>query len=168
MNTEVISIILAVSLASERLIELLKTLIPWLATQKSKTDENTEELISEKFRRIIIQLISLFCGFITAYFLAQNDNQSEYDFTYIYGTGEDDKINIIVLGILSSAGSVFWTQILGYTKALKDVKKQEAQIDRIDAEQIKRETVLSANLQKAVLTLQSIPPVPLNTILQNN
>ncbi len=119
MDTEIIAFILGVSLASERLIELLKTLFPGLAYQHSLTDENTENIFSEKSRRIAIQLVSVLCGYVTAAILADTWTGN---YTFDNGT----KINVFVLGVLASGGSVFWTQILGYSKALKDLKKLEA------------------------------------------
>ena len=119
MNTEIIAFILGVSLASERLIELIKTLFPGLAYQHSLSDENTENLTSEKSRRIVIQLISVACGYVSAAILGDT-----WTGNYTFDNGTE--INVFVLGVLSSGGSVFWTQILGYSKALKDLKKLEA------------------------------------------
>ncbi len=119
MDTEIIAFILGVSLASERLIELFKTLFPALAYQHSLTDENSENLTSEKSRRIVIQLISVLCGYLSVGLI-----YGEWSGSHQFPGGQN--INVFLLAILSSGGSVFWTQILGYSKALKDLKKLEA------------------------------------------
>ncbi len=122
---EIVTFILAISLASERLIEFIKTVFPWLAVQHSSTDSNAEDRGAEKFRRIIIQLLSLSVGWLSAAIMVADPGEL-FDF---FGSRKFGNFEIpaFLIGVLSSAGSVFWTQILGYSKALKDSKKVEVQ-----------------------------------------
>src|SRR5690606_27621353 len=113
---------------------------------KSATDNNIENLKEEKIRRVIIQTISFFSGTLTAIILSTNWFTDSTDiWNYYYEEGKP--MNVFVLGVLSSAGSVFWTQILGYSKAIKDVKKQEAQIERAAASRSEELAVRRATIK---------------------
>jgi len=119
--TELFALILAISLASERLVTIIKSAIPWLTDEK-KTDAQEVDLSADKWRRIIVQLIAFLCAWITSSFLAEGGFNL---FGIVpFGTAEGEFL-VIILGLLASGGSAFWTNILGYTKAVKDIRIQE-------------------------------------------
>ena len=145
MNFEILStlvaLILAVSLAAERLVAMLKNVLPWLRS----TENNT--LISNKIgggmsqagmegkmgildfgymRSQMVMAIAFLASWFTAAFFAEGE--SLISLNKFFGTvqlqsGQDPlEIPVILLAILASGGSEFWKNILGYTKAMRDIK----------------------------------------------
>lgn len=108
-----IGMILCVSIASERLVEIAKGHIPFLnATNLNPTQEAR--------RKSFIQIMSVGAGLLTALLsspiLAQQLNTSLEDhFGYS-----------VAIGLLASGGSGFWNAILGYVLEIKNMKKAEA------------------------------------------
>jgi hypothetical protein len=131
MFTEIAAIVLGVSLANDRILEMLKTIIPWLTVQKSSTEDNGEVSLEEMLRRLLIQIISFASGWVSAGIVAAKDN-AFMDLGGDIPIGDKMQVPVVIVGILSSAGSTFWTQIVSYSKALKDEKKSEAADERIE------------------------------------
>ncbi len=108
--TAIVGVILALSIASERLVEIIKNLIPFLNSKNS--DAN-----AEGWRCAILQILAVAAGIITA-FLAQD-----------YMPAEMSKISgnwsVIGLGLLASGGSGFWNSILTYVTQIKELKKTD-------------------------------------------
>lgn len=154
-DEQILTIILGVSMASERILELLKTLFPWLAIQKSVTDDNRERSGNEILRRVLIQVISFLSGWMTAGLVAANANE----WICLSGRIGDSKIPAVVIGLLSSAGSVFWTQIVAYSKALKDIKKLQAQDERAVTEK-KSDARIRVNKFQARMASIAAEPQP--------
>jgi hypothetical protein len=59
--TAVISLLVALSVASERLVDIIKGLVPWLNQQRPKATE-------EGWRKAALQLIAVIAGITTAWF----------------------------------------------------------------------------------------------------
>jgi hypothetical protein len=113
--TSVVSLLAALSIASERLVEIIKGLIPSL-DQKS-TDPKTETQ-----RRAKLQSLALFAGIVTA-FIAR---QAFPDAIHV-PRGLLSQIFVTVgIGLLASGGSGFWNSILDYVNGAKDLKQKEA------------------------------------------
>lgn len=106
-----VSLIAALSVASERLVEIVKGYIPWLNEQK-KTDEK-----EEGHRKATLQLLAGIAGIVTAILSS---------YLQILPAKLDTPMGIFVLGLLTSGGSGFWNSILTYVKNVKDIKKKEA------------------------------------------
>jgi len=111
-----VTLLLVLSVSSERLVEIVKGMIPFL----NQKNENPDW---ERWRRISLQVMALVAGIVTA-LLAQSAigeivpqmGQS------IYG--------VLALGLLASGGSGLWNSILTYLLQVKDIKKldlEEAQ-----------------------------------------
>jgi hypothetical protein len=114
-----IALILAVSLASERLVTMLKTLMPeWLADEK-KTSTQEVDLVADRWRRFVVIIMAFLAAWLTATFLTKG--YAPLGEVVIEGQGH---INTLLLGLLASGGSAFWSSILGYSKAVKDIKVQ--------------------------------------------
>ena len=109
--TALISIIISLSIASERLVEIIKGFIPSL-DRKADTDKN------EGIRRSLIQILAVCSGILTA-FMAK-------DFLPLEIASSASNWNIIGLGLLTSGGSGFWNSILTYVTKVKDIKSAEA------------------------------------------
>jgi hypothetical protein len=110
-----VAVLVALSLASERLVELVKNLLPfdYLRTEQAEPD-------AEARRQGFLQLLAVGAGILTAA-LAQEV------------LGERLRQSWFLLGLLASGGSGFWTSILGYITSIKDIKKSEAVDTRVRA-----------------------------------
>lgn len=107
----IVGLLLAVSIASERLVEIVKGFIPWL--NKANVDP-----VQEGFRKSALQLLAVGSGIVTAYLASPVLTQSL--------SGISDRcIVILSIGLLASGGSAFWNAILSYLLQVKDLKKQE-------------------------------------------
>ncbi|KAI9134863.1 hypothetical protein [Acaryochloris sp. CCMEE 5410] len=104
---EVIGFILALSIASERLVEIIKGILPWLNEEKSTPKK-------EGIRRSLLQILAVFSGVLTA-FLSKDTLPVDID-----------NLSFVVLGLLASGGSGFWNAILTYLLEVKNLKKAEA------------------------------------------
>lgn len=133
---QIIPIILGVSLANERLLEILKTQIPWLSNQFESLAEKQKVTKNEKGRKIVIQLITISTGWLTASFFADAGEAIEGEaislgfFKNLF-FGSINEIPVFLIGVLASAGSAFWNQVFSYTKAVKDIRKQAATSENI-------------------------------------
>lgn len=106
---EIISLILALSIASERLVEIIKGLIPWLSA--------TKEGPWEGVRKAALQVLAVVSAIITA-FLAKDYIPVELGKSVSGGA-------IIGLGLLASGGSGLWNSVLTYFGNIKDIAKAQ-------------------------------------------
>jgi hypothetical protein len=109
--TSIVGVILALSIASERLVEIAKGLVPPL-NEKGSNER------SEGRRRAALQALAVVAGIITA-FLAR-------DYIPVEVARPTETWSIIGLGLLASGGSGFWNSVLSYLTNVKDVKKVDA------------------------------------------
>jgi hypothetical protein len=115
------SLALAGSLAVERLVTIIKTFFPSLSEvahpRRGESDER-----ADMDRRLRVLLVTIFASQLTAFILASGDG----------GLGDTVKVGPAqgipwpLFGLLISGGSAFWTSIVAYVSALKDVQKGEA------------------------------------------
>lgn len=101
----------ALSVASERIVEVAKGLWPWL------NKDTPDNLKNEGHRKAAILIVSAIAGVLMA-LLAQN----------VPGTGINDKgpLTTIALGLLSAGGSGFWNSVQTSLNKLKDAAKKLA------------------------------------------
>ena len=113
--SELVSVLLVVSLATERLVLAIRTpdklfwLIPlgeWLNNEEGEGNN----MIGS--RRLVVQLISFACAFITVGFLAEGGKWNGFAPIDIGG----QVFPLWLLAVLATGGSSFWKNILGYTK----------------------------------------------------
>ena len=107
--TAIIGIILVLSIASERLVEMIKGLSPYLSKQKSDPK-------AEGRRRSALQCLAMLAGVFTA-LLAK-----DY-ITNGLGQPSGHWWSIFGLGLLASGGSGFWNSVLTYVSNAKDLQK---------------------------------------------
>ena len=115
-----ISVILSISLASERLVTFLKSVFPYLAGPQAPDipDPNSNE---EKVRKITLMIISFLTAWIAASFL-----NGKFDlFDGLDTKIENIKIPFLIIGLMASGGSAFWNSLLSYVKASRDVTQQQ-------------------------------------------
>jgi len=103
-----LSIVLALSVATERLVEIIKGFMPGL-------DQPKEDPRQESRRRSYLQIMAVIGGVITAY-LSRDALPTEIPFF-------QHDFGLVCLGLLASGGSGFWNAILTYTAQAKELKK---------------------------------------------
>ena len=108
----IISLIAALSIASERLVEIIKGMWKWLDEKKTDVDQ-------ERHRITTIHLIAVVAGIVTA-------SLCRPVLIQFMPEGWTGVTWIVALGLLASGGSGFWNSILSYFLKLKDVKAAEA------------------------------------------
>lgn len=115
-----VSLLLAVSLATERWVAIVKTLFPALAKEKIDADGNTD-LVEDRPRRLVVQAVALAGAWLVAAFVAgKGDLASGKAFIGLMNAGTL-AIPVPVVALLASGGSAFWTQVLQFAGAVKDV-----------------------------------------------
>ena len=107
----IIGLIVSVSIASERLVEIIKGYCPWL--NEAKTDP-----AKEGQRRSALQVLAVISGIGTA-FLAQPL------LSPMFSDMSNHAGAVFAIGLLASGGSGFWNAILSYFLQVKELKKQE-------------------------------------------
>ena len=105
--TAIVAFILALCIASERLVEIIKGLIP-------KLDKETPDEKAEGRRRAYLQILSVTSGIVTA-LLARDYIPKEIADSLSSGT-------VFGLGLLASGGAGFWNSILSYVTKVKELK----------------------------------------------
>ncbi|MDM2844201.1 hypothetical protein NMD21_19410 [Citrobacter portucalensis] len=115
----IIGVLISLSIASERLVEITKGFIPMLR-------EPLSDQASEHKRRSILQVLAVLSGIITAY-LSKNIMPTDIVFL-------TTNMGLITLGLLASGGSAFWNAILTYMSNVKDIKRVEADKAKMDVE----------------------------------
>ena len=125
--SQIVALLIILSVAAERLVEIIKNLLPsdWL----SKENPNPQK---EEWRKFSLQLLAVGAGMLTAFLAKALGALPKIEGTAIQGI--DTKIfGLILLGLLASGGSGFWTSILTYVSKLKEIKKSEAAMTRVRA-----------------------------------
>jgi hypothetical protein len=107
-----VSLLAALSVASERFVEIVKGTIPWLNTENKNPTQ-------EGFRQAALHVLAAVAGILTA-LLASSAIQGVVPAALATPPG------IFVLGLLVSGGSGFWNSALSYIKAAKDIKEAQA------------------------------------------
>ena len=116
--TNYVTLLVALSVSTERLVEIVKNFIPWLNTKYKDAKK-------EGHRKAVLHVLA-FCGGIVTAFLAQ---------PAVSAVLSDSLNNIwgyIALGLLASGGSGFWNSILSYILEAKNIKAGTA--DAIEAD----------------------------------
>jgi hypothetical protein len=112
------TLLLATSLATERLIAILKTVVPSLAKEEI-TAEREVDLQADKKRRLVLQGLAIVASYVTVALVFDTwcpwKKVELGEWSYYQG----------VLAFLGSAGSAFWAGVVGYVKEVKDAKTVE-------------------------------------------
>lgn len=108
----IVTLLVALSIASERLVDIVKGLIPFLNAQNADAKK-------EGWRKTILQVMAVISGIITA-FLAKATITSALPEILQSTSG------ILGIGLLASGGSGLWNSILTYLLQVKNLKKADA------------------------------------------
>jgi O-antigen/teichoic acid export membrane protein len=112
--TAIVGLLIALSVASERLVEIVKGIIPPL--NKENSDAN-----KEGWRRAALQVLAVAAGIVTAFLARPTIPESMIPAN---ATGDWP---ILALGLLASGGSGLWNSVLTYVTKVKDIKKLDAE-----------------------------------------
>jgi hypothetical protein len=107
-----VSLLIALSVASERLVEIIKGVIPFL---NCTNDDPTKE----GWRKAALQALAVVAGIITALLARSAIGES-------VPAVLNSTPGFLALGLLASGGSGFWNSILTYVNKVKDIKALEA------------------------------------------
>lgn len=111
--TPVVTLLIALSIASERLVEIVKNFFPFLSQQQPKVAD-------ESRRKLILHLLAVVAGCVSAWLAwpVAKDILSQAAIAHQWSV-------ILALGALASGGSGFWNTILTYLLNLKNLKRAE-------------------------------------------
>ena len=106
-----LAFLFTLSVATERLVEIIKGLLPskWLS-------EKHEDAAKERRRKTLLQILAVGAGIITAWL---SSSFYSADLVKPYSS-----FNVVVLGLLASGGSGFWNSLATYVLDVKDIQKQ--------------------------------------------
>ncbi len=122
--TTLITVVLAISLAGERLVSYVKAMLPWLG-EEQKTDAKEVDLTRDRPRRLIVMSLAFVASWLAASFLVEEPWTLHAFVSRVPIASSKLVIPVPLLGLLASGGSAFWNNILGFTKAAKDTKQVE-------------------------------------------
>lgn len=114
--TKLVTLILGISISGERLVTVIKSIFPTLAAPP--VNDQPAGTGVEIGKKVLLMLISFICCTITALII----NNGEWKDGNIAG----QPFPLLLLSLLASGGSAFWTNILGYLSSLKDLHIQQA------------------------------------------
>ncbi len=110
-----VGLLAALSVSSERLVEIIKGLVPYL--NEKKTDPKAEGR-----RKATLQVLAVAAGIATTTLaFATNSLPPE-----ALPAGWYSPIGIFTVGLLVSGGSGFWNAILSYVLQVKNIKVNQA------------------------------------------
>jgi hypothetical protein len=112
--TAIVGLLVALSAASERLVEIVKGIFGWL--DKQNADERQERL-----RKAVLQVLAVAAGIVTT-LLARPAIPADLM------PESSGVFPLIALGFLASGGSGLWNSVLTYLLKAKDIKEDLAKV----------------------------------------
>lgn len=118
----VIATLLAISLAGERIVAIFKTMFPtWLAEPSATPGAAPVAIKDDQWRRLRVQAVAFIACWVASGTLATGGFSLMGDIP-VGGL----ELHVLIAGLLTMGGSAFWTQVLGISSALKDLKTVQA------------------------------------------
>lgn len=108
----IVGLIVALSVASERLVDIVKGVIRPL-------NEVFQDRYKESLRRAAIQGLAVVAGIATS--LLARPVIAE-----VVPLPQPELLWLVALGLLASGGSSFWNAVLAYVLSVKELKAQDA------------------------------------------
>lgn len=128
-----VAMLLAISLAAERLVTFAKNAWPEFLAFEKKNKAREIDLPSDRWRRITVQLIGFAAAWTCAAFLT-TDAQWDPFGSMSFGIDETKNLPVWIIGALASSGSALWSNVLAFTSATKDLRKQMVADQGLDFE----------------------------------
>lgn len=138
--TATVALLVSISVASERLVEIAKTIFKLEAEITAPVGTPEADIKSferkEATRKAWVQVIAVISGMITA-FLAHPVIKTQFPDSWVW--------ICVVLGFFASSGSAFWKEILGYVRSVREIKSTAAERDkRVEREKVAKESLSTA------------------------
>lgn len=108
----IVALLIALSVAAERLVEIVKGMIPPL------NKKHPDDPAKEGRRKAFLQVLAVAAGIATAWLSAPVIRE-------IVPGDWGRWPGVLALGLLASGGSGFWNSVQSYVLLLKDLKKVE-------------------------------------------
>jgi hypothetical protein len=134
----IVGLLVALSVASERLVEIVKGAIHFLDNEQTDADR-------ERIRRVALQVLGVAAGIVTA-FLARPAIPTALPVT--------DNASILALGLLASGGSGLWNSVLTYALEAKNIQESMAKEAQRKAQPDKAADAEIAELKKQLASLR--------------
>ena len=115
--SDLIAYVVALSIAAERLVEIVKGVVPFFQ-KKAETEEG------ETWRRVALQLLAVGAGMLTAHLAMPAVSE-------LVPAQWQTFPGIVALGLLASGGSSLWNSVLDYASAVKSITKLNAEIKKL-------------------------------------
>jgi hypothetical protein len=117
--TATVTAIIALSVAAERVVEIVKGIVVWLDKERENPKEEARRRASLQFLAAVAGvLVSVLAWPVTRTLLPETGNPAS---------------TIVAFGLLASGGSGFWNSILGYVMSIKALKSADAAVAKRDA-----------------------------------
>ncbi|MCB2205755.1 hypothetical protein KQI65_13500 [bacterium] len=114
--SDLILFLVALSIASERLVEIIKGLTPFLR-------DKAEDARVESWRVVVLQLLAMASGIFTAHLTMPAAAE-------ILPESWTSFPGILALGLLASGGSSLWNAVLGYVSSVKNAAKLKVESNK--------------------------------------
>ena len=115
--SDLIAYVVALSIASERLVEIIKGMIPFLR----KKAESAER---EYLRHAALHLLAVGAGMLTAHLAMPAVSE-------LVPAQWQNFPGIVALGLLASGGSSLWNSVLDYAGAVKSITRLNAELKKL-------------------------------------
>jgi Sec-independent protein translocase protein TatA len=152
-----VALLAALSVAAERLVEIVKNWFPASLAEEQKDAEGNVDVGKEGRRKVIVQILAIVASIITVILawpaIAGSVPGAPSGGWWTSFTGW---LTIVAIGILVSGGSGFWNKIVGYVGAVRDLKngtteQTEAETEQTQAEQVQQNVQMIATAKDAGL-----------------
>ncbi len=108
-----VALLVALSIASERLVEIIKGAVPPL-------NQENPDPAKEGRRKAALQFLAVLAGIVTTWLAWPAIDSMEG-----LKLPANRVMGILALGLLASGGSGFWNSVLTYVTQVKDIKEEE-------------------------------------------
>jgi hypothetical protein len=108
----ILAVVLAVSLATERLVAITKTVFPQL--------DDARPWSNEQMRRLVVQLVALLAAWVSAALFVDGDLSLAQALVHRIGTGGNG-VPVPLVALLATGGSAFWSQVVQYSSSVKTI-----------------------------------------------
>jgi hypothetical protein len=115
--TQLISLLVVLSVAAERLVEILKNFI------FTKLATVNPDPVKEARRQGKNHLLAIFASLLTAIIVKGSGQFTDWNWW-----------TVLAFGFLASGGSGLWNSVLGWAKGLKDIRQSEGKEARLQME----------------------------------
>ena len=132
-----VALLAALSVAAERLVDIVKNWFPAHLAEEQKDNEGKVDVEKEGRRKVYLQLLAIVASIVTV-ILAWPAIAGSLPGgpSVAWWAGLQGWVTVLATGILVSGGSGFWNKIVGYVGAVRDFRKEDTQ--KAEAEKVQQ------------------------------